>query len=337
MCSSKKKALKIKFIGLDKSLSLADWSVYRLISKRYEIHLNEEPDYVVFCNDGQCEFRYNDSIKILIQSENRVCDFNAYDYAVGFDYMTFGDRYLRNPQFSRRAAFSQAVNRAVMSDEQFLNRKFCSFVVSNVQFGDPIREKFFRRLSQYKKVDSGGRFLNNIGGPVKDKLAFCREYKFNIAFENSSSPGYTTEKIMEAYAIRSVPIYYGNPNVETDFRPESMVHVMGEDDIERAVDEVIRLDNDDDAYLKKVTEPCFVVDDPWVYERQLDDFLVHIFEQPIDKARRRNRYGCQAMIAESMKATLTVDRMLRDSWPWQMGIKMRAVIHNVSNALGRTR
>lgn len=101
----------------------------------------------------------------------------------------------------RWKGFEELVRRTShLSDQELLNRKFCSFVVSNSQFSDPLRKRFFERLCKYKKVDSGGRYLNNIGGPVRDKLAFCRGYKFNIAFENSSVDGYTTEKIMEAYA-----------------------------------------------------------------------------------------------------------------------------------------
>ena len=197
-----------------------------------------------------------------------------------------------------------------MSDAELLNRKFCSFVVSNAAFGDPMRKRFFERLSKYKKVDSGGRWMNNVGGSVKDKLAFCRGYKFNIAFENSAYPGYTTEKIMEAYAAETVPIYYGNPTIETDFRPESMVRVKDESDIERAVEEVIRLDNDDAAYLAKCRERCFAESDPLVYEKKLESFLVHIFDQPLEAARRRCFYGHQAMMREHMRKLMKLDRMI---------------------------
>ena len=98
--------------------------------------------------------------------------------------------------------------------------------------------------------------MNNIGGPVKDKMTFLREYKFNIAFENSVSPGYTTEKIIDVYAAQTLPIYYGNPTVETDFCLDSMVRVKDEADIECAIEEIIRLDNDDDAYMKMDIECC---------------------------------------------------------------------------------
>lgn len=117
---------------------------------------------------------------------------------------------------------------------------------------------------------------------------------------------------MEAYAAESVPIYYGNQTVETDFRLESMVRVKDESDIERAVEEVIRLDNDDTAYLAKCRERCFAVPDPMVYERELEAFLCHIFEQPLEQARRRCFYGHQQVMREHMRKVLTVDQWLCD-------------------------
>ena len=72
-------------------------------------------------------------------------------------------------------------------------------------------------MSSKEKVDSGGKFLNNVGGPVTDKLSFIKDYKFVISFENSSYPGYTTEKILEPMLVNSIPVYWGNPLVYNDF------------------------------------------------------------------------------------------------------------------------
>ena len=76
---------------------------------------------------------------------------------------------------------------------------------------------FFQRLSRRKRVDSGGRAFNNIGGPIPAgspaKLDFLRAYKFNLAFENASLPGYTTEKIVEAY-VRYIKGWATIPNIK---------------------------------------------------------------------------------------------------------------------------
>ena len=133
-----------------------------------------------------------------------------------------------------------------------------SFVVSNDE-GDPMRIEFFHRLSKYKPVASGGKLFNNVGGRVLDKNAFVAQYKFNIAFENSCVPGYTTEKILEPLAVHSVPIYYGNPAIAADFNPSCMVHVANRGDVERAGEEIIALDRDDAACLRKLSAPARLV------------------------------------------------------------------------------
>lgn len=306
-----KKTLRLKFTGFAPYHDPRRQAYYRFLSERYNLVECEDPDYVIDGGEGFHHLWY-DGIKILINSENFVPDFNHYDYAIGGTELTFADRYTRVPWFAFYPEFKQLADRPRRDDHLLLNRGFCSFVVSNLLFGDPMRKLFFDRLSRYKPVASGGKLLNNVGGPVADKLAFCRGYKFNIAFENSSMPGYTTEKIMEAYAAHTLPIYYGNPTVETDFLPSSMVRVSGPDDIERAVEEIIRLDQDDEAYLERVSAPCLTRPiDFW--ESRVNDFLAHVFDQPLETARRRARYGYQAMFAEHLDHILRLDQRLRDS------------------------
>jgi hypothetical protein len=320
--------INLKFVGFLPFFPPETLPFYKILEDNLELCISENPDYLIDRGLSFDHLKY-DCIKILFLGENYVPDFNMFDYAVGFDDLSFGDRYIRHPLFARYSSYPLLAERKKEPDASLLSRKFCSFVVSNSEFADPMREKFLKRLSQYKKVDSGGRFLNNIGGPVKDKLAFLREYKFNIAFENSVSPGYTTEKIMEAYVAQSIPIYYGNPTVETDFRLNSMVRIKDESDIDRAIEEIIRLDNDDDAYMEMVTARCLTEDDPGIYDKRLLAFLTHIFEQPLELARRRNRYGYQAMMAHHMKMLLSADQKIRDSFLWKWALLLRAFMMKV--------
>ena len=306
------KEIKIKFTGFADYHKPKELAYYRFLSERYHLIESDRPDYII---DGGQNFEHvkYDALKILIDSENVVPDFNDYDYAVGSANMTFEDRYLRVPWFVFYPYFADINKRKTAYDESLLNRKFCSFVVSDAEFGDPMRKLFFERLSKYRQVDSGGRWRNNIGGPVKDKIQFCKNYKFNIAFENSSFSGYTTEKLMEAYVAQSVPIYYGNPNVAQDFTLDSMIRVKDAADIERAVEEVIRLDNDDSAYMKMVTARCNAVDDISSYERELEKFLSYIFDQPLDSARRLCMYGYQAVNRRHLRMVYGIDQKIRDS------------------------
>ena len=319
---------KVKFTGFPRYHDPRKQSYYDMLSSRYDLVECEDPDYVL---DGGQSFEHEkyDAVKILICSENVVPDFNAYDYAIASSELDFGDRYLRVPWYVFSPGYNELIERRQVDDGALLNRKFCSFVVSNSEFADPIRQKFFNRLSAYKQVDSGGKFMNNVGGVVKDKQAFCRCYKFNIAFENSSQPGYVTEKIMDAYWAHSIPIYYGSATVDQDFNTKSMVWVRNEDDIERAVHEIIFLDNDDAAYLKMASEPCWGKSfDPRMYLTKMEDFLCAIFDRSLPEARRLSSYGYQAMIHRHLRYLRLMDYRLRKSMAFRLLTKIASRVRS---------
>jgi len=287
------KTVRVKFADYYGKDPAGTWA-YRILCSFYDVELvDRSPDYLIDGGLGTDHLDYPDAVKIVFIGESCCPDFNLFDYAVGFDDLSFGDRYLRVPLYAFYESFKGLCGRSgVAADPSaLLRRGFCSFVVSNAD-GDPMRVEFFRRLSRYKPVASGGRLFNNVGGPVADKYDFISKYKFNIAFENSVVPGYTTEKVMEPLSVGSVPIYYGNPRIEDDFNPGCMVRVASRDDVERAVEEVVALDRDDDAYLAKTAAPTFVHPFEW-HERRLTEFLRGIFDRPLDEARRLNDYGYQ--------------------------------------------
>ncbi len=189
-----------------------------LSHKFYVILDSKNPQYVFFSVFGNTHFRYKDSVKIFYTGENIVPNFNFCDYAIGFDYIDFADRYIRYPLYLfYEQDYKNALHKHENISESLLSQKtrFCSFVVSNER-GDPIRKEAFLKLSTYKRIDSGGKFLNNMGECVSDKFAFQQECKFCLCFENSSTPGYITEKLIQAAAAKSVPIYWGNDFANND-------------------------------------------------------------------------------------------------------------------------
>ncbi len=89
--------------------------------------------------------------------------------------------------------------------------------------------------------------LNNVRGPVPDKIEFMRPYKFCIAFENSSCPGYVTEKIMDCFIAGCIPIYWGSPIGEVDFNSKRILNRWEYQSDEEFIDRIIALDEDDQA------------------------------------------------------------------------------------------
>lgn len=60
----------------------------------------EDTDFLLFSCMGQKHWFAPDRVvKIFYTGENITPDFNACDYAIGFDWLDFGDRYLRFPLY----------------------------------------------------------------------------------------------------------------------------------------------------------------------------------------------------------------------------------------------
>lgn len=151
-------------------------------------------------------------------------------------------------------------------------KKFCTFVHGNgaegvngwgnLQDGVTKRNSLFRMLDSRKRVDSAGTWMNNTGFSVDyyTKLGFIRDYKFTFAIENSSFPGYVTEKIMDPMMASSVPIYWGSPRVVEEFNPKSFINAHDFSSHEELVEHLLYLDSNDEAYDEIYTQPFILGD-----------------------------------------------------------------------------
>lgn len=279
-----KKKIRIAFVDFWDGFVPEESLFYRLLQTRYDVELSGNPDFLFCSTFGEKHLRY-DCVKIFFTGENQAPDFNLFDYALGFDRIEFGDRYLRFPVYRLYEDACVAMDsRPLRADDALAGKKaFCSFVYSN-NLASSAREEFFTKLSCYKEVSSGGRFRNNIGGPVSDKMEFLARHKFDIAFENCSHPGYVTEKLVQAFAAGTVPVYWGAPDVTLDFNPDAFVNCMDYPSLDAVVERVKEIDADDSLWLAMVKAPARLLD-----PEPLEPFLFHIFDQEPEKAFRRSR------------------------------------------------
>jgi hypothetical protein len=196
--------------------------------------------------------------KIFYTSENVLPDFEECDFAITFCHLPDEPRHLRLPQYVHYVQEPDLlIKRPEYNPLDILKQKekFCNFVVSNPRGIE--RNKFFKMLNRRKTVDSGGRHFNNLGKVVSDKISFIKDYKFTLAFENSSSAGYTTEKLVEPMLAQSLPIYWGNPDVARDFNPRSFINISDFSGFDAAIDYILKVDSDDQLYLSYIKEPWF--------------------------------------------------------------------------------
>ncbi len=94
------------------------------------------------------------------------------------------------------------------------------------------RRAYARELMRYLKIDSYGKFLNNMRLPDdhgrSSKMERLKRYKFTLAFENAIDRDYVTEKFYDPLVAGSVPIYLGAPNVAT-FAPGEHSYINVQD------------------------------------------------------------------------------------------------------------
>jgi alpha(1,3/1,4) fucosyltransferase len=255
-----KQPIKLDFSDFWSSFNKTNNYLYHLLSKYYDIDISDEPEFLIYSDFGKKYKNYSDVVKIFFTGENTLPDFTQCDYALSFATINT-ERSYRFPLYgwwyNQKSLDDRTLSTLVQPrqfDSTILSEKeFCGFVVSNPYCR--VRNRFFEKLSAYQRVNSGGRYQNNVGGPVADKAAFLKQHKFTIAFENSSTPGYTTEKLSDAYLAGTIPIYWGNPLVGKDFNRKAFICAHDFDSIDAVIRRVIELDNDDDRYLEMLNQP----------------------------------------------------------------------------------
>ncbi len=239
--------------------------MFPFLDERYLFVLTDRPDVTLFSCfvNGVCQSVMPDPVgtgmSVFYTGENVRPDMSRCDWAFSFCHDISDPGHMRLPNYVVRMSWQGYHSESLIRrpDEQalsedFSRRKFCAFIHRHpVSF----RDDFVKELSRYKRVDCGGPCMNNIGHHVDDKIAFLAGYKFAMAFENASAPGYTTEKIVDAMLARTVPLYWGDPLVAHDFNPASFLNYADYDHERAFIEKIIELDNDDEAYRAMVLAP----------------------------------------------------------------------------------
>lgn len=127
------------------------------------------------------------------------------------------------------------------------------------------RSSFINECSQNKiEVKCAGQLLNNdvkIGDKLHDKHEYIKQFVFNLCPENSFHDGYTTEKLLDSCICGCIPIYWGDPNIETIFNTNRMLIISEEDVVNRnfqnTINKVLQLLNDKILLKRFYEQPIF--------------------------------------------------------------------------------
>lgn len=249
-----KRKLKIDFTDFWPDFSKEDNLFINFLKNHFDLELSASPDIVFFSCYSFDYLKYN-CHRIFYTGENTQPDHRLCDFSLSFNWDNMKGKNMRLPLFRFNGALETLTENKYLQPVESIPKKFCCKVVSNA--GCKERNDFFEALSGYKKIDSGGRYKNNVGGPVANKEDFVKDYKFVLSFENSSTPGYTTEKIIDPFFKRNIPVYWGNEVVNKDFNTKRFINVPDYASFDKAIEAIIKIDQDDNLYQQYVTEPVF--------------------------------------------------------------------------------
>jgi hypothetical protein len=268
--------LKIKFVDFWPGFDSSNNYFYTILGGPDEVELSDNPDILFFSNFGNEHKNYK-CYRVFFSSENERPNYFITDIALTFDfsnnknhfrlplYVLYAHQYKVNPYTLSKKLTQQELS-------QWKKRKFCCFVVSNGQSKE--RVNFFNFLSSKEKVDSGGKFLNNVGGPVTDKLSFIKDYKFVISFENSSYPGYTTEKILEPMLVNSIPVYWGNPLVYNDFNYRTYINVQSIEHYNAVYQKMKEIESSDELILQYLQDSKLINTNSFLNTTSVKNFII---------------------------------------------------------------
>ena len=258
-----------------------------LLRRKYRVTIlnggTEEPDVLFFSWFGMNNVKWTRCLRIFYSAERGYPDFNMCDYAIGLTNIGTTERFFRLPLYVFYNDYLRKYESLPdFEDATMLNRDFCSTVVSNSIMRDPVFFDFFKRLNEYRHIASGGHWKNNVGGCVPDKLNFISKYKFNIAFENMNVENYVTEKIFGPFVASTIPIYWGTQSVKKEVGEGSYIDVSDFDTLDRAIDYIKKVDNDDRLYLQMLRQKVQV---PYNYDEWCEH-LLNFLVNAIDNGNR---------------------------------------------------
>ena len=338
-----KKSIKIKF---------ADWGSYNSnapktgnfeyrniilesLEKNYRVELSDDPD-VVFCGIFGNDFIQYDCIRVLYSCEEYAPNFNAYDYAITiYEGYHYKDRVFTGVasllEEKAKRDHDLALKKHLFTEEDLKTKTgFCSYVQSNETVSNKPREEMFHLLSQYKPVDAGGKHLNTIGYRVDDKVAFESNYKFSISFLNSTTYTYQ-DRPTDAFAAKTIPIYYGNPDIAKTFNPKAFINCHDFKSFEDIVDQVKKIDQDDELYLSMLREPAFLhPETSEEIQKRFDEFLVNIIESGTvqrgtyySKIAEQELYLGRRELIKRRELTIKLVKLFKPFTKTRIGQKMR--------------
>ena len=190
---------------------------------------------------------------------------HPFDLGLGFDVFEEA-HYLRFPlwlvyMFKPDATEEDIINRCEQLRHPVVagKDKFCALISRTDLNG--VRAALHQAISGLGSIDCPGALFHNDDSLIEDyqddKVAYLRQYLFNICPENTVSYGYTTEKLFQSIAAGCIPVYWGSDCLDI-VNPSIVLSWNRNDDGQILVDRMADLMNDKQLYADFTSQDWLV-------------------------------------------------------------------------------
>lgn len=255
--------------------------------------MQNSPDILFYACGGEAHVGTSAPVKVHWVSENVFPNFNICDFAIS---------HVRDSMNGKNLYFPYAMEGLSEKIELpevtpcLADRPFGIFIASqeSVGSGAILRKEFTAYLSaHYKKVDCPGKVLHNVDIPElggrfaknwnEAKRKVIGRYKFLISFENTNTDGYITEKLVDAFASNTVPIYWGSEGNLEPFGKDAVICANDYPDFDSLIERIREVDENDELYLSLLNANPLRKPDFWelvkAFHLRRVDFLNGIYEK----------------------------------------------------------
>ena len=200
----------------------------------------EHIDFSLFIDDIPKSQDDLSSINIMVLQEPNEY-FGLHDYAIQnkdiFSFiLTWDDKVLNNCENALFLPFGHTW----FKPDQYEKNHIKKFQISHLcgkllkTYGQSIRHELLARKNEIKTPTKffdvyGDRY--NIEDARKGKEEVFGDSMFGVAIENTSHRGYFTEKILDCFLLKTIPVYWGCSNIEDFFNKDGVIQFDNADDL----------------------------------------------------------------------------------------------------------
>jgi hypothetical protein len=192
-----------------------------------------EPDEISNLKNEVINSRHKDFDLILTHNSEIL------EKCVNSHLHLFGTCWIKNFNFSEKEfSVTTLIGGKTMTQNHHLRHK----LVDLINIDSKIKCDFFNSINNPFNDE---RLLKMTSNHTKNELFYSQ---FHIVIENSCSENWFTEKLIDCFQTKTIPIYLGCPNIHNWFETEGMFIVNSIEDIKNVL-----LTIDENTYQSKIT------------------------------------------------------------------------------------